>query len=403
MITRNTLLFLVIILLLKTGAVFGQKCISNKKAREIQSMLDERKFHDAIRATGDVLSKDSTCQSATFYRAIAYFGLRDSAACLNDLKMLSKASNLVPDDLEILGDYADTLEKFDLSLFFYTKAYKTHKKKPGSVYLKGLKARYKGANRLKLLVVLDSCIRSEIRPAWVYTEVLKLKADVLRYKWEEYTEEKNKLTSGDEARVAYVYYLKRFEPYLGAIDSLPQKMKVKEYCDIYFFIASRYTHVKLFNSSKMYLSYMKQTNCNSKWVLLYDSLTYMNCILQGDYENAAPVVDRFLKRNPHSLFFLREQYKILMHDSVDFSIAILPLLKAIELYPSDTLSLILAARSYEKNKNYFKARQLMDQIREYHGEDVYEDDYIRIKEKEFESNRERNSPELSLEGFHTYQ
>ncbi|MBK7886752.1 MAG: hypothetical protein IPJ86_05420 [Bacteroidetes bacterium] len=118
--------------------------------------------------------------------------------------MLSKASNLEPNDLEILGDYADTLEKFDLSLFFYTKAYKTHKKKPGSVYLKGLKARYKGGNRLMLLVVLDSCIRSEIRPGWVYTEVLKLKADVLRYKWEEYTEDKNKLTIGDEARVAYV-------------------------------------------------------------------------------------------------------------------------------------------------------------------------------------------------------
>ncbi|MBK9320030.1 MAG: hypothetical protein IPM91_15380 [Bacteroidetes bacterium] len=342
------MLFLVVILLLKTGAVFGQKCISNKKAREIQSMLDERKFHDAIRATGDVLSKDSTCQSATFYRAIAYFGLRDSAACLNDLKMLSKASNLDPTDLEIMGDYADTLQNFDLSLFFYTKAYKTHKKKPGSVYLKGLKARYKGANRLKLLVVLDSCIRSEIRPAWVYTEVLKLKADVLRYKWEEYTEDKNKLTIGEDVRAAYVTYLKRLEPFIGISDSLKQKMKLMEFCDIYFFIASIYTNVNFFNDSKKYLSYIKKTNCDSKWMLLYDSLTYMNSILQGDYENAAPIVERLLNRNPNSLYFLREQFKILTHDSVEFHNAILPLLKAIELYPTDTLSLILAARIYEK-------------------------------------------------------
>ncbi|MBK9399790.1 MAG: caspase family protein [Bacteroidetes bacterium] len=404
MIIRNTLLFLVVILLLKTGAVFGQKCISNKKAREIQLLIDSRKFYDAVRFADNMLSIDSACRKAIFYRAIAYYGLRDSVLCLKDLNRLSTSSVLEPNELELMGDYADTLQQFDLAMVFYDKSYKTNNKKPGSVYLKGLKARYKrgevlqsGGDRIMLIPVLDSCLKAEIRPAWVYREVLKLKADALKFKYEEFSDDKNRLDLGQKARFAYMTYLKELEPYLGSLDSLPQKMRSKEFCEDYFFIAARYTDYKKFSESKKYLSYMKQSGCTGKWMLLRDSLSYINYILQGDFENAAPVVVQILNRNPHSLFFLREQFKIFINDSIDYSSAILPLLKAIELYPDDSSSLILAANFYEKQREYKKALHYMEQIRKYHGEIVYEKDYFRIKEKLYESEREYRAPEFALD------
>ena len=384
-------------LLLCVSNVRAQKCLNSKSVNDLKQKFEEENYFEVKKLADKILSDDSTCIEALFYRA-RYFGKQKNKISLAaDLLKLKTGSNLKFDELEICGDLADSALLYDYATSFFQSSYSLNNSKPKSVYVKMLYARFNNGDKENLYVVVDSLIKAEPRPESANIYAKKLRVLICQYLFDNAQSTEDKTNYAELLRIAYISYFRKQYDYFGQPGKkLPEYLLTTDHCDPYFFIANIYYSNKQLNFSLLYLDYLKSSNCNINYKFLHDSLSFLIFKSQNNKEKTYNFLQSCLDAKESSSFFLREKTIDLLSKGNHYTLALDPINRAIKNNPKDSANLIFRALLYEENQDINKAYYDIQSLQTFYGKDIHTTDCIRIYDKYYESNREHFPPQIKI-------
>jgi len=389
---------LTILLLIILGPLnsYSQSCFNSNNEYKTKSFIKEEKYSEALKLINTAIEKDSRCTKALLFRLDISRVQNNEELFVKDLESLKNSPPFDFKELEKLGDFADTLKRYELAKFYYTSAFENKRENSNELFLKILTSKFKGGENYTLLPAIDSIINLDLPKKALMIEVRKLKAEIWRLIYEKETDPELKFKLGFEARSAYVMFLRLQYQTIGHTNNLPNIFNSNSYCDIFYFLSCRYLDNKESELSNRYINYLSQSNCDPGLRILGDSLNYLNYLILGDEKQIQLSLNNILYKNPKSAFFLREDFKLRNKSGVHYLTSIEPLNRAIKYNPLDSASLILRARTYAINAEYEKAYIDLKSIRKIYDDSAYTDDFTRIYKIFYESNREAINPKISI-------